>query len=1172
MLVDYGQSVDINNGAILVGAPQSDNAGQDSGGSRMLSFCTADIGTEPGIIQIGESATLTWNTENADSISIDQGIGAVSAEGSMTVFPQETTTYTITATGPTGTSFDTATVYVIDPSVPPEVEISATPDHIYFGGSSTTLTWSSTNADSCIIEPGIGSVDLSGSIRVTPLLTTAYTITATGPAGTDTATVTVVVNPLSSNEFKLTASDAKPSDFFGKSVSVSGDYAIIRAFTDDNGSKSAYIFKREDSVWIQQAKLIAGKTGYGDLVGSSVSISGDYAVIGAQRDDDAGYSSGSAYIFKRDGSNWIQQAKLTASDAKSFDNFGISVSISGDYAIIGAVENYVGGSYSGSAYIFKRDGSNWIQQAKLTASDTAAYNYFGLSVSISDDIAIVGSYGDKDGGSYSGAAYIFKRDGTSWTQQAKLKAGDPDSYDYFGKSVSISGDYAIVGSYGKYDGEILPTGAVYIFKRDGSNWTQQAKLKASDATPGCGFGGYVSISNNVAIIGSTTTDEISIHLPYVYLFKREGSAWIEMSKFMGSDTVADDYFANAVSISGGNAIVGAFGDDDGGNNSGSAYIFSFSITTADIKADAETIQIGESATLSWSTEYADEINIDPDIGTVSASGSLTVSPQETTTYTITATGPNGTSTDKVTVNVIDPSVSPAVSISATPDIITLGETFILNWNSTNADSCVIEPGIGSVDLNGPMEISIGATTIYTIAATGPAGTTTKSVTVIVNSPTVPPTVELSSSPETVPFGQPAILTWNSTNTYSCTIEPGIGRVNLNGSINVSPAATTTYTITATGYAGTTTSSAAVTVIPLPTMNFSANPSSITVGESATLTWNSVNADSCVIEPGIGNVDLSGSLVVSPMETTTYTIMATGPAGEASESVTINVASPVSLQITSPAHLQNISRPDIMVEGTISDSLGIDTGVTVNGQVATIFNDHFVANHVPLQDGENTITVIGTDSQGYSATAEITVYADISGDYITLSADSESGVSPFETSLRVDGTISFLQEPVITPTGPDDVDPFESLGNAQYRIGMTTSGIYYFTTHATDDQSNTYTDTIAVVVLDQAQLDALLRAKWGAMKTALINRNLDSALAYFANGTKDNYQQIFSLLTEDKLQGIASGMREIEKIHIEENRAKYGINREETVQGVLHDITYIIYFVKDGNGLWRIESF
>jgi hypothetical protein len=129
-------------------------------------------------------------------------------------------------------------------------------------------------------------------------------------------------------------------------------------------------------------------------------------------------------------------------------------------------------------------------------------------------------------------------------------------------------------------------------------------------------------------------------------------------------------------------------------------------------------------------------------------------------------------------------------------------------------------------------------------------------------------------------------------------------------------------------------------------------------------------------------------------------------------------------------MQNIARPDIMVEGAMSNYLGNETGVTVNGQVAMVFNDRFVANHVPLQDGENTITVIGTDSQGYTAMAEITVYAQTTGDYIRITADTEYSVSPFETTLQVEGTFSFAQEPTVTPTGPGDVDPLESLGDAQ----------------------------------------------------------------------------------------------------------------------------------------------
>ncbi|MCX5635489.1 MAG: FG-GAP repeat protein [Planctomycetota bacterium] len=172
--------------------------------------------------------------------------------------------------------------------------------------------------------------------------------------------------------------------------------------------------------WLERQKLLASDGTAGILFGRSVSISGNYAIVGASSDDDNGGDSGSAYIFNRDGTNWVQQQKLTASDGAASDQFGYSVSISGDYAIVGAYGDDDKGSASGSAYIFKRDGTSWVQQQKLLASaDGATNDYFGRSVSISGDYAIAGAYGDDDKGSCSGSAYIFKRDGTSWSEQAK---------------------------------------------------------------------------------------------------------------------------------------------------------------------------------------------------------------------------------------------------------------------------------------------------------------------------------------------------------------------------------------------------------------------------------------------------------------------------------------------------------------------------------------------------------------------------------------------------------------------------------------------------------------------------------------------------------------------------------------------------------------------------------
>ncbi|GAI98768.1 unnamed protein product, partial [marine sediment metagenome] len=264
-----------------------------------------------------------------------------------------------------------------------------------------------------------------------------------------------------SQEQKLLASDGASDDYFARSVSIAGNYAIIGAYgDDDNGSESgsAYIFKRDGTTWAEQTKLLASDGTYSDYFGYSVSIDGDYVVVGANQD---GENSGSAYIFKRDGATWTEEAKLTASDGVTGDKFGWSVSISGDYAILGANQDDDNGLSSGSAYVFTRSGSTWIQQAKLLPSDGATYDYFGNSVSLDGDTAIIGARGDDDNGDWSGSAYIFTRSGTNWTEEQKLLASDGVAYDYFGCSVSIDGEYAIVGVYGADDDK----GSAYVFNK-----------------------------------------------------------------------------------------------------------------------------------------------------------------------------------------------------------------------------------------------------------------------------------------------------------------------------------------------------------------------------------------------------------------------------------------------------------------------------------------------------------------------------------------------------------------------------------------------------------------------------------------------------------------------------------------------------------------------------------
>ncbi|MCF7809520.1 T9SS type A sorting domain-containing protein [bacterium] len=378
-------------------------------------------------------------------------------------------------------------------------------------------------------------------------------------------------------ESKINASDLQASDYFGTSVSIDGNYAIVGAFLEAPGgvssAGSAYIFYRSDNSWTQQAKINASDPQADDYFGISVSINGDYAIVGAYYEDPGDINrAGSAYIFHRSGEDWTQQAKINASDAEEEDNFGAFVSISGDYAIVGAyLEDPGGVSAAGSAYIFHRSGEDWTQQAKINASDAQESDRFGYSVSINGDYIIVGAYGDDPGGS----AYIFHRSGEDWTQQAKINASDAQESDRFGYSVSINGDYVIVGASEEHPGDVSNAGSAYIFHRSGEDWTQQAKINASDLGQDDRFGTSVSISSDYVIVGAPEEDPGNVSMAgSAYIFHRSGESWTEQMKITASDVGENDAFGRSVSISDNYLAAGAMSEDPGGiGNAGSAYIY-----------------------------------------------------------------------------------------------------------------------------------------------------------------------------------------------------------------------------------------------------------------------------------------------------------------------------------------------------------------------------------------------------------------------------------------------------------------------------------------------------------------------------------------------------------------------------------------------------------------------
>jgi hypothetical protein len=391
---------------------------------------------------------------------------------------------------------------------------------------------------------------------------------------------------LALQQAQLTAGDGAANDFFGYSVAIAGDTALVGAYNDGVGANtsqgSAYVFTRSGSTWSQQAKLTANDGAAGDYFGVSVAIAGETALVGAFRDDvGANPDQGSAYVFSRSGATWSQQTKLTANDGAANDRFGWSVAIAGETALVGAYYDDVGANTEqGSAYVFSRAGSTWSQQAKLTAApgDGAAGDYFGYSVAIAGDTALVGAPYDTVGANArQGSAYVFSRAGSTWSQQAKLTAapGDGAAGDYFGYSVAIAGETALVGAHLDDVGANTDQGSAYVFTRAGSTWSQQAKLTADAGAAGDYFGVSVAIAGETALVGANYDDVgANANQGSAYVFSRSGTTWSFQARLTAGDGAADDRFGHSVAIAGETALVGALSDDVGANtDQGSAYAF-----------------------------------------------------------------------------------------------------------------------------------------------------------------------------------------------------------------------------------------------------------------------------------------------------------------------------------------------------------------------------------------------------------------------------------------------------------------------------------------------------------------------------------------------------------------------------------------------------------------------
>jgi len=283
---------------------------------------------------------------------------------------------------------------------------------------------------------------------------------------------------LAGGQTKLVASDPTIRPYFGLAVDVEGSTAVVGARVSPKGGPgtqtgAVYVYESSSGLWSEQAKLTPSDGQPYDYFGNAVAFGGNTALAGAWRHG----TGGAVYVFERSASTWTEVHKLVANDAGPLDAFGFSVAFSGDTFVAGAPQNdTLAGIDAGSAYVFVRSGNNWVQQAQLTPAGAGADELFGYSVSVDGDLAVVGAYKGLPGGNEFGAAYVFRRNGTAWSEEAELVSSGGEQ-NGFGSTLAVSGTTVVAGRL--YDG--LTIGSAHVFERSGTSWSQTAELVASNA-------------------------------------------------------------------------------------------------------------------------------------------------------------------------------------------------------------------------------------------------------------------------------------------------------------------------------------------------------------------------------------------------------------------------------------------------------------------------------------------------------------------------------------------------------------------------------------------------------------------------------------------------------------------------------------------------------------------
>ncbi|WP_168205823.1 MBG domain-containing protein [Geobacter sp. FeAm09] len=865
----------------------------------------------------------------------------------------------------------------------------------------------------------------------------------------------ITIDPLVQQQ-ELTASDPAVSDWFGASVALSGDgtTALIGAYNKNSAKGAAYVFAKSGGTWNQLQKLTASDAAASDQFGWSVSLSSDgtTALIGAVGKNS---TKGVAYVFAKSGGTWGQQQILTASDALGNDRFGISVALSGDgiTALIGACASRANSSSTsayGAAYVFTRSGTTWSQQQKLTASDPATGDYFGWSVSMSRDgtTALIGANLKN---SSMGAAYVFTKGETMWSQQQKLTASDAATSDQFGISVSLGGDgnTALVGARYKSSS----SGAAYVFTKSETVWSQQQKLTASDSTAADQFGFSVSLSSDSStiLIGAYNKSSAAgaSYAGSAYVFTKSGAAWSQQQKLAATDAAAYDNFgwSTALSGDGTGALVGARGKNSSAagtpSAAGAAYAYQLSKTTV-------TITLGDLNATYDGTPKAATVTTDPAGLAVGITyNDSSTAPTNAGSYTVVATindfNYQGTASGTLVINKAAATVTLSnltATYDGTPKAVTVttnpaGKAVIVTYNGsttapTNAGSYDVVATISDTNYQGTASgtLVIGkATAAITLSdLTATHDGTAKSATAITN---------------------PTGLAVTFTYTY-------------NGSV-VIPINVGTYTVVATisdaNYQGTASGTFKIVDKTAPVLTISTLPDgSVTNNEMLNITgtvtddvsvkWLKVNLVQIPVDSD-GGFNL-GAILDSGANT--IKIVASDSAGNTStdsRTITLDLTAP-NLLIAAPADNSKTATALATVNGTVDEnsSVAVKLGSEI---INAAMNGTSYTAYVTLVPGINTIVVTATDLAGKTNALKRTVIYDDQSPNLAITIPSQDSRTN-QANLTIRGTVSDPYTDVTVSIAMDGQTYTPAVVNGQFEqaVTFTTEKSYAIVVTATNE--------------------------------------------------------------------------------------------------------------------------